>query len=192
MSSVSMGGCQAAQWMPMRPAQAGGSDRMQKLFDKLDLNSDGGIDSTELKSFVDAVAEKSGTQAADADALMTSLDSDGNGSVGRTELGNNGKALFDQLRQQLAGTIEEPPPPPRSGELFSAFDSNGDGSISSDEFSVGMRQMPQRDGAPDGSNRPAPPEAGFGRFIESLLAEYGSASASAGSETQGGSLSIAA
>jgi hypothetical protein len=110
-----MGAVQSAQWMSPRPVQAGGADPTQKLFGKLDLNSDGGIDATELKSFVEAVAEKSGTQSAGADAIMTSLDSDGDGSVSSTELSDNGKALFDQLRQQVMGAMQPPQQPPDIG-----------------------------------------------------------------------------
>jgi len=192
MNSVSMGASQAAQWMSLRSAQAGAPDPSQKLFGKLDLNSDGGIDATELKSFVEAVAKKSGTQAADANAIMTSLDSDGDGSVSGTELSDNGKALFDQLRQQLMGAMQSPPQQPDIGQLFSALDTNGDGSIGADEFSVGMKQRPQDHAAADAANR-SPPNDGFGRLIKAVLAEYGSSGVdSAGSVVQGGALDIAA
>jgi Ca2+-binding EF-hand superfamily protein len=189
MNSVSMGGCQSAQWMSQRPAQVDGQDRAQKLFGKLDLNSDEGIDSTELKSFIDAVAEKSGTQPVDSDALMTSLDSDGDGVVSSTELSDNGRALFEQLRQQLVGGAREAPPPQDPSKLFSALDSNGDGSLSVDEFSAGMKQRMEQGGEAGGAVQP-PRDGGFGRFIESLLAEYGAESAS--QAVQGGSLDIAA
>lgn len=208
MSSVSMGGCQSAQWTPTQSAQ----DRMQKLFGKLDANSDGGIDATELKSFVDKVAEKSGTAAADADAIMTSLDSDGNGSVSSTELQDNGKALFDALRQQLAGVSgmnqgPPPPPPPQNdagssstssssdvSQLFNALDTNGDGQISSDELSALLSQKSDDKGSAHGADRPPPPDDGFSRLIESVLAEYGSntATSTTASSTSGGTLSIAA
>jgi hypothetical protein len=166
MSSVAMGGCQSAQWTSMRAAPADASQKMQKLFVKLDVNGDGGIDGSELKSFVDAVAEKSGTQAADASELMTSLDADGNGSVSSTELSEGGKALFDGLRQQLMGANREQPPD--ISQMFSTPDNQGI----------------------DGANRPPRHDDGFGRLIEAVLAEYGSISSA--SATQGSSLDVAA
>jgi hypothetical protein len=152
--------------MSTRAAPVDASQKMQELFGKLDLNGDGGIDSSELKSFVDAIAEKSGTQAADASALMTSLDADGDGSVSNTELSDGGKALFDGLRQQLMGANLEQPPD--ISKMLSAPNTHGDG----------------------GANGPPRHGDGFGRLIEAVLAEYGSSSSA--SATQGSSLDVAA
>jgi Ca2+-binding EF-hand superfamily protein len=105
----------------------------QKLFAKLDTNGDQSIDKSELKSFMDFVSTQTGTStsgtsttgtsaASSTDALFSALDSDGDGSITSTELADNGKALFDQLRDQLrnvqlsSSDAPPPPPPPRDDE----------------------------------------------------------------------------
>jgi len=155
MSSVSMGGgCTAAQYSGLHTSQAGGANRMQKLFGKLDLNGDDAIDQSELQSFVDAIGEKTGAGGIDAKSLLTSLDTDGNGSVSSAELKDNAHTLIDQLRNQLMGSKAE---------------------ASSSQ--------------PDKSFSP-PAHAGFGRMLESLLAQYGSSDT--GSASQGSTLNVAA
>jgi Ca2+-binding EF-hand superfamily protein len=137
MSSVSMsGGVSATLFSSLQKSQA--TDRSQKLFDKLDTNGDGSIDSTELKTFADNIGSKTGTQI-DSSSLMKALDTDGDGSVSATELKDNGKALFDNLRQQLAGSQSQAPAgasagKPYADKLFNSIDTDGNGSISKDEL----------------------------------------------------------
>jgi Ca2+-binding EF-hand superfamily protein len=189
MSSVSMGGgCSVSMYPSLQTSQARQSDKLQELFGKLDVNGDSAIDAEELQSFADHVGGKTGATV-DAGALLTSLDSDGDGSITSTELGDNVQALFDQLRTQLMGTgFGAPPPPPDPAELFSSFDSNGDGSLSEDEFAAAIQGGP---GARDktGGAGFAPPDD-LGRMLESLLADYGVAASS--TATQGSSLYVAA
>lgn len=164
MTSVSMGGgCPAFQYATsqLRPA----SDRMQQLFGKLDTDGNGAIDKSELKSFVDAVAEKSDTTAVDADALLTSLDSDGSGSISSTELGDNARKLFDQLREQLMSSRFESQPPDTQ-QMFDKFDTDGSGSISSDEFKAAFQN--------DAGIAGEPRHVGAGRLLAMLIEQYGS------------------
>ncbi|HXC60373.1 MAG TPA: EF-hand domain-containing protein [Steroidobacteraceae bacterium] len=192
MSSVSMGGgCSAAQYSGLHTSQAGGSDRIQKLFGKLDVNGDDAIDQSELQSFVDAIGAKTGTSGIDAKSLLTSLDTDGNGSVSASELKENAHTLFDQLRNQLMGSkAESSSSQPDISRMFSSFDANGDGSISADEFKTAIQSGPGDKYGAQGKG-PAPPhDAGFGRMLESLLAQYGSNSDS--STSLGSSVNVAA
>ena len=147
MSSVSLsGGLSATLFSSLQKSQA--TDRTQQLFGKLDTNGDGAIDTSELKTFADDISSKTGTTV-DASSLMTSLDSDGNGSVSSTELKDNGKALFDQLRQQLMGSqLQATSRPPDADKIFSSMDSDGDGSISKSELDSFLSQ--RTDGSGNG------------------------------------------
>jgi hypothetical protein len=162
----------------LQTSQARQPDKLQELFAKLDVNGDKAIDADEIQSFTDHVSNKTGAKV-DAGALLTSLDSDGDGSISTTELGDNVQALFDQLRSQLMGTGSGAPPPPP--------DSNGDGSLSEDEFAAAIQSGPGT-GRNSGAGGAARPD-GLGRMLESLLADYGVAASSA---TQGSALDVAA
>ncbi len=197
MSSVSMsGGCSATLFASMQKSQA--ADRSQQLFSKLDVNGDGAIDSSELKTFADDINSKAGTKL-DANSLLTALDSDGDGSVSSAELKDNGKALFEQLRQQLTGTQSQATAqPPDSSDLFNSIDTNGDGSISKTELDGFLTQKP--DG---GANAPSAPhhhhggpsassqdDDGIKKIIASLIAQYGATKSD--DAATGSTLSVAA
>lgn len=111
----------------------------QQLFSKVDANGDKAIDKTELTSFLNFVSEKTGTGSVDSQALLESIDTDGNGAISESELQDNSEVLFDQLRAQLMSSEASqaaPPPPPHgdAGEMFAGIDSDGDGAISKTEL----------------------------------------------------------
>jgi hypothetical protein len=94
----------------------------EKLFSKLDVNGDGGIDQSELSKFVDfASSSVNGTSASSSGSsttdLFKSMDADGDGTLTKTELADGAKKLFDELRTQLmtasaagtSGTTSAPP-----------------------------------------------------------------------------------
>lgn len=96
----------------------------EKLFSKLDVNGDGGIDQSELTQFLDyassALSGTSGTSSTSATSdtasadLFKAMDTDGDGTLSKTELADGAKKLFDELRSQLM--TGPPPGPPPSGE----------------------------------------------------------------------------
>jgi Ca2+-binding EF-hand superfamily protein len=161
----------------------------QKLLAKLDTNGDQSIDKTELKSFMDFVSTQSSTSSGDTDALFSALDSDSDGSISSTELADNGKALFDQLRDQLRSSqltaSDSPPPPPHgdASDLFSTIDANGDGSIDESELTSFTSQRADSNG--QGSQRSAEQGGGMqiGRMIASLLQQYSAVNATASTST---------
>jgi hypothetical protein len=112
----------------------------EKLFSKLDVNGDGGIDQSELTQFVDfASSSTTGTGSASDSAgadLFKAMDMDGDGTLSKTEVADGTKKLFEELRTQLmtasGGTssdaatgaedtaatsdaTQSPPPPPPGG-----------------------------------------------------------------------------
>jgi Ca2+-binding EF-hand superfamily protein len=107
-------------------------------FGSLDTNKDGSITLDELEAAAPGGA--SATSKARADKLFSAMDANGDGSISTDE-----KSAFDQkvqshhgghhggggagfLAQQLAGTSD--------ASVFAATDTNGDGSVSLDEFSA--------------------------------------------------------
>jgi Ca2+-binding EF-hand superfamily protein len=91
-------------------------------------------------------AEESGAGASLED-LFSSIDSDGDGSVSKTELKSFADSLSAQMQSALLGAQESggaqgafgpPPPPPGEGksaaDMMSEMDTDGDGSVSSDEL----------------------------------------------------------
>jgi Ca2+-binding EF-hand superfamily protein len=106
----------------------------QDLFKKIDTNSDGSIDKTEMES----ILSKNGPSVED---IFTRLDSDQDGVIGKNEYE---EALSKIRTQQPPG----PPPGGRMGpanpeEIFSKLDQDGDGSISKEELKSAMAQMSQ-------------------------------------------------
>jgi Ca2+-binding EF-hand superfamily protein len=148
----------------------------EKLFSKLDVNGDGGIDQSELGNFLDYVSSATGsTSQTDTSQLFKTLDADGDGAISKQELTDGAKKLFEQLRTQLASTQSDKTDEshkPDSKELFAKIDSNGDGSIDQDELSTFLSQKPEHGPGGHGGG-------GLLGRIDSLLDQYRSTAATA-------------
>jgi Ca2+-binding EF-hand superfamily protein len=98
----------------------------QTLFNKIDQNSDGAIDKTEMGSAVSV----NGPSVED---IFSKLDTDQDGVIGKNE--------YEEALSKLRSQQPPPPPPPPanmgpdSEDMFSAIDQDSDGSISKDELS---------------------------------------------------------
>jgi Ca2+-binding EF-hand superfamily protein len=118
----------------------------EKLFSKLDVNGDGGIDQSELGDFLDYVSSATGsTTQTDTSQLFKTLDADGDGAISKQDLTDGAQKLFEELRTQLASTQTEKADKshkPDSKELFANIDANGDGSIDQSELSTFLSQKP--------------------------------------------------
>lgn len=170
MSSVSAcGGSSASMLQSLHSSR--GAEKAQQLFAKLDVNGDGGVDSSELKSLTDYLSDKTGTSV-DADSLLKAIDTDGDGSVSSTELTDNVQSFFDTLRAQLSGSSSSSAAAaPDAEKLFASLDTDGDGKISLDEFKAGKPEGHR--GPPPGG----PPPGGqsgddSGYSLKSLLDQY--------------------
>nr|WP_323776641.1 EF-hand domain-containing protein [Amylibacter sp.] len=111
------------------PAMAKG--RMGMQFDKLDINADGFVDKAEL--------------IAARDARFDAMDADKDGAVTQEEMDAHRKAMREEMRaarseagDKEAGGKREPSPEAKA-ELFKKLDTDGNGSLSPEEFDAAMK-----------------------------------------------------
>lgn len=114
-------------------AKSAESDKTAKLFGKMDSDGNGNLTQDEMSAFVTKLSasaqnvmmayqqQGSGSQA---DALLSTADTDGDGKVSAEEFAAAAPDADE------AGSAE------RSQELFGKIDSNGDGSLTSDELTA--------------------------------------------------------
>ncbi|MDT8992351.1 XopAW family type III secretion system calcium-binding effector [Curvibacter sp. APW13] len=131
ISNISSGNAWSAQRASMQT----------RMFAKVDTDSSGGVDASELQTMLEDVSKHTGVSfGKTAQELLTAMDSDGNGSLNS-----------DELAQGMQSVM--PPPPStmdfaqsRSGagdndDLFSRVDTDGDGSVSKSEMSDFVSKM---------------------------------------------------
>ncbi|MCK4574542.1 MAG: EF-hand domain-containing protein [candidate division Zixibacteria bacterium] len=83
------------------------SSRGDQMFNKLDANGDGSLDSSEIQSFADMLSERTG-QSIDSVELMSQLDTDGDGLVNKTEM-EAARPDKSQFNNQAVGYQFQPP-----------------------------------------------------------------------------------
>lgn len=115
------------------------SQMQTKMFARVDADSSGGVDQTELQTLFTDISKKTGTSL-DAAELFTNMDTDANGSLSSEELGSGMQSVM--------------PPPPSTMEfakgrhataatddLFSKVDANSDGSVDETEMTAFTDKM---------------------------------------------------
>jgi Ca2+-binding EF-hand superfamily protein len=123
---------------PWATLNAQRSQHQAKMFAKVDADSSGGVDQTELSTMLADISKKTGVSLGDSKELFTKMDSNSDGSLSSDELGQGMKDLM--------------PPPPSTmdfaqsrstggsggnqDDLFSKVDTNSDGSVDADELKV--------------------------------------------------------
>ncbi|MFI8226212.1 XopAW family type III secretion system calcium-binding effector [Pseudomonas sp. NPDC085632] len=134
---------------------------LSKQFGDLDSDDSGSLSAEEMTAM--APPPPPHDQAPDtdlADALISALDTDGDGAINSDELSSgltsagstaNSNELFSALDKNKDGTVSQdeltaslnppPPPPPQinSDELFSQLDADGDGSVTATELSSALQ-----------------------------------------------------
>ena len=147
MSTISAVSSSGDAWANMKAQR---SQMQAKMFAKVDTDSSGGIDKTELQSLMNDVAQKTGvTNSSSTDALFSKMDANGDGSLSADELGKGMKDIlpqpstldFAQSRTEGGHSAQSPggapPPPPAdstssssSSTTFDPLDTNQDGTVS--------------------------------------------------------------
>jgi Ca2+-binding EF-hand superfamily protein len=135
MSTISGVSSSSSAWAAVSAQRA---QHQAKMFAKVDTDSSGGVDQTELSTMLSDISSKTGTSLGDAKELFTQMDSNSDGSLSSDELDSGMKALM--------------PPPPSTmdfaqsrgmggsngsqDDLFAKVDTDGDGAVSKDELQV--------------------------------------------------------
>lgn len=135
---------------------------LSKNFADLDSDSSGNLSSEEMAAMAPPLPpphdQPPSTEL--ADALISALDTDGDGAISNDELSTgltsagssaDSKEIFSALdknqdgtvsKDELAASLTPPPPPPQqvsSEELFSQLDSDSDGSVTATELSNALQ-----------------------------------------------------
>ena len=162
MSTISGVSSASSAWSGMSSARA--SARSDKMFAKVDTDSSGSVDTSELQSMLDDISSKTGNTLGSASDLMTTMDTDGSGTLSKDELDTGMKSLmpppsstldFAQQQGGMGGMDGMPPPPPppdgasassdsssstSSTSSTDPLDTNGDGVVSAEERAAGALQ----------------------------------------------------
>lgn len=134
MSSISGVSGSSNAWAAVSAQRA---QHQAKMFAKVDTDSSGGVDQTELSSMLSDVASKTGASLGDSQELFTKMDSNADGSLSSDELDKGMKDLmpppstmdFAQSRG-IGGSNGS------QDDLFSKVDTDSDGAVSKDELQV--------------------------------------------------------
>lgn len=137
-----------------------GGPNAEAMFAKVDSDGSGGVDATELQSMLDHVAEKSGQSLGDASTLLTQMDSDNDGSLSQSELGEGMKDLMPPPPDTLAfaqqrgmgGNSDD-----AAADLLAALDSDQSGEVSAGEMQTLIDQLAQTAGSANSSGSSTAP-----------------------------------
>ncbi len=155
MSTISGVSSSSDAWASMKAQR---SQMQAKMFSKVDTDSSGGVDKTELQTMLTDMASKTGTTAsAISDKQFAKMDANSDGSLSADELGKGLKEIlpppstmdFAQSRSDTGNAPEGaggPPPPPPGGAggasgtsttTYDPLDTNEDGTVSAAERLAG-------------------------------------------------------
>lgn len=134
MSSISGVSGSSNAWAAVSAQRA---QHQARMFAKVDTDSSGGVDQTELSSMLSDVASKTGASLGDSQELFTKMDSNADGSLSSDELDKGMKDLmpppstmdFAQSRGMGGSNGSQ-------DDLFSKVDTDSDGAVSQDELQV--------------------------------------------------------
>jgi Ca2+-binding EF-hand superfamily protein len=117
---------------------SGTTSMLQKFFSKADANSDSSLSKDELVSALsksDKTTSASGGKLSSAvDDLVSSLDSDSNGSLSSTEF-SSFASQFDYSNSSTLLAAQEASSQQRFQSFYSSLDSDSSGGVSQDELS---------------------------------------------------------
>lgn len=105
----------------------------EKLFKALDKSGDGKIDSDELTAALNGTGSSSSSSA----GIISSLDTDSDSAISQLEF----ESGLSQLQQRMKGGRNREDSPDE--EMFSSIDTNGDGTLSTDELEAFQAEGPE-------------------------------------------------
>lgn len=141
MSTISGVSSTGDAWANMKAQR---SQMQAKMFAKVDTDSSGGVDKTELQSLLDDVAKKTGvTNSSNTDALFSKMDANSDGSLSTDELGKGMKDIMPPPSTMDFAQSRSDTSTGSSGQddLFAKVDADGNGSVSKDELQRLMDKM---------------------------------------------------
>ncbi|PJI96659.1 EF hand domain-containing protein [Acidovorax sp. 69] len=146
ISSVSSAWSSASVQRAQRPGQMS-----ERLLSKLDTDSSGGVDSSELQGLLDDVSKKTGVSTTTSSAdLITQYDSNGDSSLNADELGKTlqnvlpappSTMTFAQSRRSGTSVASDTATGSAGDDLFGKVDSNGDSTVSKTELQALLEAM---------------------------------------------------
>lgn len=145
MSSISgiSGSSAWSNMSAMRGNRPPGGMDPAKMFAKVDSDSSGGVDQTELQNLLDDVSQKTGATLDSAEKLFSTMDSNSDGNLSQDELSEGMKSVMPpppstmDFAQARSGSSNQS----TSDDLFGKVDSDGNGSVSKDELLALLDQM---------------------------------------------------
>lgn len=133
---------------PWAAMKAQRSQMQAKMFAKVDTDSSGGVDATELQTVMTDISKKTGTAVSSEEtaALFKQMDSNADGSLSSDEMAKGMQAMMQPPTStmdfaQSRGMGGEGGSGGSQDDLFAKVDSNGDGSISKTEMQAMMDKI---------------------------------------------------
>lgn len=136
MSTISSLSNSSNAWAPVNAQR---SQMQTKMFAKIDTDSSGGVDKTELQTVFANASQKTGVSL-DAEKLFTTMDSNADGSLSSDELASGLKDVMPPPPSTLAFAQGRSS---NTGEhdLFAKVDGNSDGSVDQAEMTAFTDKM---------------------------------------------------
>lgn len=147
MSTISGVSSSGDAWANMKAQR---SQMQAKMFTKVDTDSSGGIDKTELQSLIDDVAKKTGVaNSSSSDELFSKMDANSDGSLSQDELGKGMKEILPPPSTMDFAQSRSNSSTSSSGkdDLFSKVDTDGSGGVSQTELQTLMAKMSSDSGS---------------------------------------------
>ena len=111
------------------------SDRLSKMFAKMDANGDGVVDKAEFAAFRQKHVHK-GESADKASNFFSKIDSDGDGQISKAEFEAFITSMQSKSQPAISAASNSQPEEMNSADLFTKMDVNGDGYVDKSEFTT--------------------------------------------------------
>lgn len=139
MSTISGVSSAGGAWSNMSAMR---SQMQARMFAKVDTDSSGGVDKTELQGLLDDVGKKTGVNnSSSTDELFSKMDSDSDGSLSTDELSQGMKDIMPQPPSTM--DFAQARSADGADDLFGKVDTDDDGSVSQEEMKSLMDLMDQ-------------------------------------------------